>query len=200
MKEIFDKRSQAPRNTVTDKMISKIPKQTPAITLPEILFNNSTVASKIWPVLARKILNEDIHAHKDPNYIEFFEKFEIEAAYHSADIEKTEKKKKVFELHKARLREVNEDGIVEGRQISADTKLLESYLFGVSNLTKNKFKQLQETERPKSRNGLRATSPTLGLGLANHLFLGSKKIQEQTEIQTQIEFIRRQQKINRLKQ
>lgn len=197
MKEIFDKRSQAPRNTLTNRKSLTIHKQIPSKTLPEIDFNSSTVSSRIWPLITRKILNEDIHANKDPNYIEFFQKFEIEAAYHSAELEKTEKKNRVFELHKARLREINEDGIVEGSKISADTKLLESYLFGVSNLTRNKFQKQQENERPKSRNGLAATSPSVGIGIAKNLFISSKKTQEQMNLEKQIEDKRRLNKAKR---
>ena len=114
MKEASERRSQVKRNTNTDRKISTLPKQLPARTLPEILFNSPATSSRIWPLLTRQILNEDIHSNKDPNFLSFFEKFDIDAAYHSSEIEKTEKKKRIFELHKARLREVNEEGSVEG--------------------------------------------------------------------------------------
>jgi hypothetical protein len=200
MKEIFDRRSLSTRNMLTERKASTIQRTPPTRTLPEIEFNSSTNSNRIWPMLTRKILNEDIHSNKDPNYLEFFDRFEIEAAYHSAEIEKTEKKNRAFELHKTRLREVNEDVAVEGKLTSIDTKLLESYLFVVSNLTKNRFDKLKENERPKSRNGLTATSAAAGAGFAKGLFLSNKKSLEQIEIQKEIDHKRRLKMINCNKQ
>ena len=76
--------------------------------LPEFSFRELSSSGLMWSAFTRQVLNDDIHVEKDPNYVSFFENFDIEAVYHSVQIEKAQKKKKVEDYHLDVLKNVDE--------------------------------------------------------------------------------------------
>ena len=67
--------------------------------LPQIVFDDVHSPRQLWPAITRQILDEDIHVEKDPNYLYFFEQFDIENSYHSSAIERRLQREKEAAKH-----------------------------------------------------------------------------------------------------
>ena len=67
--------------------------------LPQIVFDDVHTPRQLWPAITRQILDEDIHVEKDPNYLYFFEQFDIENSYHSSAIERRQQREREAARH-----------------------------------------------------------------------------------------------------
>ncbi len=91
--------------------------------LPQILFDDVHSPRKLWPAITRQIINEDIHVEKDPNYLYFYEQFDIENSYHSSAVERRMQREREAAKHIQILQ--NKEDTVENK--FGSLKLLEKY-------------------------------------------------------------------------